>query len=732
MQQVAKQILDKFATGVVPNDAIFMKDGVAQVNQEKIRHYEDGGYSEDLVLWLPPKNFLRIEFEDEPNKNHRYILELESAAKTLGFDYCITGHKGKSDYFNMVIKNIPINQDNKAAKLLFIDMMMPSVAKNQLDRTNLGWTLSPIINHAHWKPKYNGNVHKILRGKNPIEHNNEYPPELLRQLKKAKAWNKRFSIKLMQDSNWVEDFLLNYCCNNKLPEGARHFVIEKNFAAFLMFRPDKAEIKKRYYDMQGRRTDTMRTWEAAILKGDYTSVSAGELAKFIKDCSIPYDIPLPKPISTKIDDAIDLITEYVDYLDLANKFYNIQPFFYDNQNIWWMWDFNDKSWKIIDDTDLMNRIDDSIKKSETIQSKIKYEIIESLKRVGRRKIPKNMSVNKIQFKDKLFDIKSNELTTVSSNLFATNSIPWEIGNNDDTPTINKLFGEWVSKEDIDTLYEIISYCCLRDYPIHLIFCLIGVGRNGKSRFLALLTKFIGKNNVCSTELDTLLNSRFESFKLYKKLICTMGETNFGVLSKTSLLKRLCGQDMIGYEFKNKQPFDDYNYAKILISSNALPSSADTSEGFYRRWIIIDFPNTFPEGKDILETIPETEYSNLAKKVTQILPKLLKKGLFHNQGTVKERQERYISASNPLSLFIRENCRKGPELYMKYSELYLAYVKYLLNNKKRKISRREFKNVLDDEGLDVSKTTKYEGSDAINGYFIDGIEMKEFDEIEIKS
>ncbi len=727
-QETAKQILDKFATGVVPVDAVFIKDGTAQVNQQKVRHYEPQGYTDDLVLWLPPKNFLRIEFEDEPTKNHRYILEIESAAKTLGFDYCITGHGGKSDYFNMVVKGIPLGQDNKDAKLLLIDMLLPSVAKDQLDRTNLGWTLSPVIGHPHWKPKYDGEVHKLLRGKNPVEHDNEYPKELLKQIKKAKIWKRKYATKIKQTSSWVEDFLMNYCCNNQLPGGSRHFVIEKNLAAFLMFRPDKEEIKKRYYAIQKRTTNTMRTWEAAILKGDFADVSAGELAKFIKDCGIPYDIPIPKQIIKyeHLEEAVDKITSYIDYFDLSNQFHQIQPFFYDKAKMWWLWDCNTKSWSMMDEIDLMNRIDDSLNRPETINTTVKNEIIESLKRIGRRKIPKDIPLTMVQFKNKLFDVKTGEIVESNPKLFTTNPIPWEVGETSDTPTIDKIFKEWVGEKYIDTLYEIIAYCCLKDYPIHLILCLIGCGRNGKSRFMALLTKFVGKENVCSTELDTLIDSRFESFKLFKKLVCTMGETNFGLLSKTSLLKKLCGQDMIGFEYKNKLPFDDYNYAKIVISSNSLPSSIDTSEGFYRRWLIIDFPNIFPEGKDILNTIPEKEYNNLAKKVIEVLPKLLEDGKFTNQGSVKQREDKYISASNPLSFFIKEHCFKDDDFFMRHSELYLAYIKYLLNQKRRKISRKEFKNVLDEEGLDVVKTSKKVGDDFVNGYFIEGIKLKEGD------
>jgi len=63
-----------------------------------------------------------------------------------------------------------------------------------------------------------------------------------------------------------------------------------------------------------------------------------------------------------------------------------------------------------------------------------------------------------------------------------------------------------------------------------MLCLYGCGRNGKSQYLKIVNKFLGISNICSTELDLLVgsnSSRFEIFKLYKKLCCMMGETNFG-------------------------------------------------------------------------------------------------------------------------------------------------------------------------------------------------------------
>jgi len=313
LQSIAKPILDRWATAVVPKEAIFLKQGQPQVNQLKCRHYEDGGYSDDLVLWIAPKDCIRIEFEADKSGSHRMILETESAAKSLGFDYCITSHKGKSDYFNMFnIKGIPLGEDNQSAKLLLIDLMLPQKYKDYLDRTNLGWTLSPIIEHSHWKPKYNGEIHKIIRGKNPIEHINKYPKELLKRLNKAKKLYKKNIIETKSSMKWAEDFLLNYCCLNKLPEGSRHFKIEKNLAALIIFRKDKEEIKKRYYEAQERKHDSLRTWEIAILNNKYSKVSSGELAKYIKDHTLEFDIPLEKEISDEEEDKNIHTSLYVD------------------------------------------------------------------------------------------------------------------------------------------------------------------------------------------------------------------------------------------------------------------------------------------------------------------------------------------------------------------------------------------------------------------------------------
>ena len=422
--------------------------------------------------------------------------------------------------------------------------------------------------------------------------------------------------------------------------------------------------------------------------------------------------------------ALDLVKN-TGFSNNARAFLKVQPIYYDRNNIWWLWNKEQYRWEITDETDIITINKQAFKLFGDSNIKHKNFMLEAIKQEARLNKPLDFPKHWIQFKERIYDLQTGDTYLATHDYFCVNPIPWSIGTDEDTPNISKLFDEWVGAEYTQTLYEIIAYMCYADYPIHIIICLVGTGRNGKSKFLGLIQRFIGKENLASTELEQLFENRFETFKLYRKLGCLMGETNFNTIRNTSLLKRLTGQDLIGYEAKGKMPFDDYNYAKIIISTNALPTSDDTSDGFYRRWMIINFPNEFPEGRDILNDIPEQEYRNLAKKITRILPKLLERGKFLTQGSIEERKKRYIETSNPLLIFIKEFCVKDENTNVKYSTLYTRYAHWLSESKRRVVTRREFSQMLEKEGHEIQRTSmKNEMGIYENGIWVLGLKFKE--------
>lgn len=385
----------------------------------------------------------------------------------------------------------------------------------------------------------------------------------------------------------------------------------------------------------------------------------------------------------------------------TEEFGKIQPIFYDKSGSWWLWNNSNYCWEIVDDIDILNMIEESSPEADIINSKSRGEILNALKQYGRKKIPKEIKPTWIQFKGKIIDFKTGEKFIASPEYFVTNPIPWELNKDkfEETPIMDKIFTEWVGEKFVKILYEIIAYCLISDYPIHRLFCLIGAGSNGKGCFLRLIENFIGKRNVTASELDTLLTSRFEITRIYKKLVCIMGETNFAEISKTSIIKKLTGQDIIGFEYKNKTPFEGNNYAKIIIATNNLPTTTDKSIGFYRRWCIIDFPNRFSEKKDILKDIPNEEYESLALKSLSILKDLLERKEFTNEGTIEERAKKYEDKSDFLEKFIKEFTEESLDSHIWKNEFEKKFNEWCRSNRYREMSSVVLGRAMKERGME---------------------------------
>lgn len=418
-----------------------------------------------------------------------------------------------------------------------------------------------------------------------------------------------------------------------------------------------------------------------------------------------------------------VLTEASPFTDIAENLVSALPVYYDKSRMWWMWNIDEYAWDLCDKTDVLNLLKYGLQLNPDMIVTQKTNLIEAIQLQARWKKPTEPKPEWIQFNDTMYNINTKEEKTVNSNYFNVNPIKWKPTENTETPVMDKLFKEWVGEEYVQTLYELIAYGCYREYPIQLLFALTGSGRNGKSQFLKVLDHFYGERNTTTSKLENLAKN-YETFGIWKKLVCMMGEGNHRILNDTDVLKRLTGGDKLDFEKKYADKFNDYSYCKLIMATNALPSSEDTSEGYYRRWLIIDFPNEFPEGKPIWKTIPEEEYHALAGKILTILPELLKKGSFTNQGTVKERKERYIAKSNPLSIFIKQECEvSNMNSMILYGRLYNEYVAWLSERKLRKVSHREFNTILENEGFLKIKTSRQINGEYINGYFVQGIKLK---------
>lgn len=384
-----------------------------------------------------------------------------------------------------------------------------------------------------------------------------------------------------------------------------------------------------------------------------------------------------------------------DVMWLAHKLYTKTPYIYDKAELFWLW--NGNNYSMVDKIDIMSMVYDETVDSKYLSGQFKASVLEAIRIVGRKVKIKEKPKSWIHFKNCIIDMNTWEQLKPDPQYLLTEPIPHNFVTLTDTPTFDKLFSSWVDEKYIKTLYEVCAYVMLDDYPIHRVFLLFGKGRNGKGQFRDILTKIVGDINTTAITLEGLVNNRFESSRLFKNKLCSIGETNYTTMEKTSMFKMATGGDPIPAEFKNKAPFKFRNTAKMVVNTNSLPLTKDKTDGFYSRWVILDFKNEFHKGKDIIDIIPEGEYDFLVSKLVYILRDLLEHGEFHEEGTVKEKMLKYESVSNPIREFISTECTSDINDSVPFKHFKDVLTKYLYSRGLRIYTDVDLRKHLTNEG-----------------------------------
>lgn len=384
----------------------------------------------------------------------------------------------------------------------------------------------------------------------------------------------------------------------------------------------------------------------------------------------------------------------------VEDFYLSNPFFYDKTGMFWIWNNEQKKYEICDEVDMLNGISEL--GINTINSKEKGEIINALRQYGRKKIPEQVPDSWIQFKNEIYDFKKGNVLVSSPDYFITNPIPWDVLISEDTPIMDKLFEEWVGKDYVKTLYEIIAYSCSSNQFMQRLVALVGGGANGKGTFLKLLIKFIGKDNCSTSELKELADNQFETASIYRKLLCVMGEISYDDLKNTNQIKKLSGEDQIRYCFKGKTPFSEKSITTIISATNSLPNTPDKTVGFYRKWLIVDFPNQFEIKEGIIDSIPDIEFIRLAAKIKRIITELYSSQKFTNEGSIEERISKYEQRSNPLLKFIDSHCLEEMGYNLDLRLFCNQFNKYAQENHLRVQTVKQIAKNLREEGFDIGR------------------------------
>ena len=244
--------------------------------------------------------------------------------------------------------------------------------------------------------------------------------------------------------------------------------------------------------------------------------------------------------------------------------------------------------------------------------------------------------------------------------------------------LDRFLSEVFPNDALQLAEELVGYLLRPTTKFQKAFMLLGDGANGKSTFLSLLTTFLGQENASNVSLQDIVSNRFAAAELEGKLVNIYADLPSAGLEQSDMFKNIVSGDAIKAERKFGQPFKLTPSARLLFSANELPRSPDLTHGYFRRWIIIPFPNRF-EGsrakKGLLEQLQKPEVmSALLNRAMAGLQRLESQEGFTACASVQEASQAYRRQCDSAVEFISEclELREGSSIrksdaYEKYSQ-----------------------------------------------------------------
>ena len=295
---------------------------------------------------------------------------------------------------------------------------------------------------------------------------------------------------------------------------------------------------------------------------------------------------------------------------------------------------------------------------------------------GTSSVPVGANLEAINLQNGIYDLSKRELVCHSPDYLTTVQLPFEYDSAAECDLIENFIHQVVPNDCIELIYQIFAYCLIPNNSYQKSFIFLGQGANGKSTLLDLMLAFLGHQNASKVSLQDLGGNRFRAAELYGRLANIYTDLDNTDLKSTSLFKMITTGDPIMAERKFKDPFEFVPTCKLIFACNQLPKSLDTSSAFYRRLLIIPFPNKF-EGnqadRNLLSKLTQpNQLSGLFNKTLKGLEQLRRNGGFEETVSTDLALNQYQRRADSCLWFLQTHCQPIPEEHTAKEDLYQGY------------------------------------------------------------
>lgn len=297
----------------------------------------------------------------------------------------------------------------------------------------------------------------------------------------------------------------------------------------------------------------------------------------------------------------------------------------------------------------------------------------------------------------------------------------------------RLLDQIMLEEDIPVFQEMLGYLFYKRYIFQKVFIFTGIGSNGKSVLLNIISHLLGDGFVSHLSLTNINDSHLIG-DLYMKLANINSELPEERLVDNNSFKALTGNDRVTANPKHRDPFPFVNYAKFIFACNDLPKVKD-AYSYFRRIVVFPFNNTFWEKQDYDKLKEQGDLKNtdflqdpfVADKILKSkeeisgifnwamegLDRLLRNGRFTYQKTVEETRDLYYRIHDGITLFTKTCLSLGEYDFISKDDMYVIYCKYCDKMRIPKESKEKVGRAL--KKLGVEEIRRRIGKERIYGW-----------------
>lgn len=273
----------------------------------------------------------------------------------------------------------------------------------------------------------------------------------------------------------------------------------------------------------------------------------------------------------------------------------------------------------------------------------------------------------------------------------------------------------ITSTDLDRkilFLEIIGYCFLKRPAFEKFIILYGRGGTGKSTYLDLIKKLVGKRYCSFLSLQNL-GQEYYPAELFGKLVNIGDDVSFKSLKDATYLKKVVTGEEILVRPIFKSPFSFENFATLLFASNIMPAFDEKTDGLHRRMMLIDM-NVKIEKPDhfFLEKLTEQDIEYVFYKAICAVSIALRRGKFIELDSVDKNLERFKLEQSTANAFCADKGYTKLSLHMvSTKQLYDEYKTYCSDEIEQipLILKNFVTDVCNTYGLSVVRTTHDGGS-----------------------